>query len=122
MIKNIRLSNRFFASIGILAMLFATSIFSMTPAKAYAGTLENGNLAYADSAFNKGEACDYLPGFEKGYDAWHFVLTSRGATFMQDTTNPAVAVNLNLVFMRPDGSLFTLKSGAWVQTGKGAYV
>ena len=76
--------------------------------KAYAGTLENGNLAYAASAFNTGEACTYLPGFEKGYDAWHFVLTTRGATFMQDTTNPAVSVNLNFVFRFSNDSRTTI--------------
>lgn len=95
--------------------------FNTQPASAFAGTLENGNLAYAQSEFNKGSACDYLPGFETGYDAWHFVLTTRGATFQQLSTNPAIAINLNFVFMRQDGSLFTIKSGAWVQTGKGAY-
>ncbi len=101
--------------------LFVIS-FNMTPAQAFAGTLENGNLAYAQSEFNKGSACDYLPGFETGYDAWHLVLTTRGATFQQDPTNPKVSVNLNMVFMRQDGSLFVIRSGAWVQTGKGAYV
>ena len=100
----------------------AASIVGITPAQAFAGTLENGNLAYAQSTFNKGEACDYLPGFEKGYDAWHFVLTTRGAVFQQDPTNPKVAINLNFIFMRQDGSTFALRSGAWVQFGKGSYV
>ncbi len=99
----------------------AISSVNISPANAFAGKLENGNLAYAQSEFNKGEACNYLPGFEKGYDAWHFVLTTRGATFQQDPKNPAVSINLNFVFMRQDGSLFVIKSGAWVQTGKGAY-
>ncbi len=103
------------------AVVLAATSFSSTPAMAFAGTLENGNLAFAQSEFNKGEACNYLPGFESGYDAWHFVLTTRGATFQQSPTNPAIAINLNFVFMRLDGSLFTIKSGAWVQTGKGAY-
>ncbi len=108
---------------GLVVSFIAIAMFSMniSPANAYAGTLENGNLAYAQSEFNKGEACNYLPGFEKGYDAWHFVLTTRGATFQQDPKNPAVSINLNFVFMRQDGSLFVIKSGAWVQTGKGAY-
>lgn len=107
--------------------LVATFIFALfasvntTPANAFAGTLENGNLAYADSAFNKGAACNYLPGFETGYDAWHWILTTRGATFQQDPRDPTVAINLNIVYMRQDGSLFVIKSGAWVQTGKGAY-
>ena len=107
----------------LLAAFITLFLFSLgtTNAQAYAGTLENGNLAYAQSTFNKGEACNYLPGFETGYDAWHFVLTSRGATFQQDPKNPAIAINLNIVYMRQDGSLFTIKSGAWVQTGKGAY-
>jgi hypothetical protein len=105
-----------------LFMVVLVSTFSTTPAQAFAGTLENGNMAYAQgSGFDKGEACNYLPGFETGYDAWHFVLTTRGATFQQASTNPAIAVNLNFVFMRQDGSLFVIKSGAWVQTGKGAY-
>lgn len=105
-----------------LFLVIVVSSVSTTPAMAFAGTLENGNLAYAQgSGFDKGEACNYLPGFETGYDAWHFVLTSRGATFQQSATNPAVAINLNFVFMRQDGSLFVIKSGAWVQTGKGAY-
>ena len=91
-------------------------------ANAFVGTLENGNLAYAQSAFNTGEACNYLPGFEKGYDAWHFVLTTRGATFQQDSLNPLASINLNFVFMKLDSSLFTIRTGAWVQTGKGAYV
>jgi len=97
------------------------SSLNTSPANAFAGTLENGNLAYAQSEFNKGSACNYLPGFETGYDAWHWILTTRGATFQQDPRNPAVAINLNIVYMRQDGSLFVIKSGAWVQTGKGAY-
>ncbi len=101
--------------------LTAAISFNTSPANAFAGTLENGNLAYAQSEFNKGEACNYLPGFETGYDAWHWILTTRGATFQQDPKNPAVAINLNIVYMRQDGSLFVIKSGAWVQTGKGAY-
>jgi hypothetical protein len=108
----------------LVAAFVAILIVSVntSPAQAFAGTLENGNLAYAaGSGFDKGEACDYLPGFTSGYDAWHFVLTTRGATFQQDPRNPAVAINLNFVFMRQDGSLFVIKSGAWVQTGKGAY-
>jgi len=107
----------------LVASFVSVLIFSIntSPANAFAGTLENGNLAYAQSTFNKGEACNYLPGFEKGYDAWHWILTTRGATFQQDPRNPAVAINLNIVYMRQDGSLFTIKSGAWVQTGKGAY-
>jgi hypothetical protein len=108
----------------LVATFVTVFVFSIntSPANAFAGTLENGNLAYAaGSGFDKGEACNYLPGFETGYDAWHFVLTTRGATFQQDSRNPAVAINLNFVFMRQDGSLFVIKSGAWVQTGKGAY-
>lgn len=115
-------NSRVVAVISAWAVLLLTVTFwNLSPANAYAGTLENGNLAYANSEFNKGEACIYLAGFEKGYDAWHFVLTSRGATFMQSSSNPAVSVNLNFVFMRTDGSLYTIQSGAWVQTGKGAY-
>ena len=103
-------------------VVLLVSSLSTTPAMAFAGTLENGNLAFAaGSGFDKGEACNYLPGFESGYDAWHFVLTTRGATFQQSPTNPAIAINLNFVFMRLDGSVFVIKSGAWVQTGKGAY-
>ena len=117
---NKQLRVAFKSLVGVFTLLLAIS-FNTTNANAYAGTLENGNLAYAQSEFNKGEACNYLPGFETGYDAWHFVLTARGATFQQDPRNPAIAINLNLVFMRQDGSLFTIKSGAWVQTGKGAY-
>ena len=108
----------------LVAAFVTVLIFSVNtpPANAFAGTLENGNLAYAaGSGFDKGEACNYLPGFEKGYDAWHFVLTTRGATFQQDPKNPAIAINLNFVFMRLDGTLFVIRSGAWVQTGKGAY-
>lgn len=108
----------------LVAAFVTVLIFSLntSPANAFAGTLENGNLAYAaGSGFDKGEACNYLPGFEKGYDAWHFVLTTRGATFQQDPKNPAIAINLNFVFMRLDGTLFVIRSGAWVQTGKGAY-
>lgn len=108
----------------LVAAFVTILIFSVntSPANAFAGTLENGNLAYAaGSGFDKGEACNYLPGFEKGYDAWHFVLTTRGATFQQDPKNPAIAINLNFVFMRLDGTLFVIRSGAWVQTGKGAY-
>lgn len=107
----------------LVATFTVLMMFSLntSPAQAFAGTLENGNLAYAQSEFNKGSACDYLPGFTTGYDAWHFVLTSRGATFQQSTTNPAISVNLNIVYMRQDGSLFVIRSGAWVQTGKGAY-
>lgn len=98
------------------------SFVGVAPASAFVGTLENGNLAFAaGSGFDKGEACNYLPGFETGYDAWHFVLTTRGATFQQDPTNPAISINLNFVFMRLDGTTFVIKSGAWVQTGKGAY-
>ena len=109
-------------SLVALFLVVVVSTFNIAPAMAYAGTLENGNLAYAQgSGFDKGEACNYLPGFETGYDAWHFVLTTRGATFQQSPTNPAIAINLNFVFMRLDGSLFVIKSGAWVQTGKGAY-
>lgn len=107
------------AAVGI-ALLSTVAV--LPSANAYVGTLENGNLAYAQSEFNKGEACNYLPGFETGYDAWHFVLTTRGATFQQDTLNPLASVNLNFVFMRQDNSLFTIRTGAWVQTGKGAYV
>ena len=108
----------------LVAAFVSVLVFSIntSPANAFAGTLENGNLAYAaGSGFDKGEACNYLPGFEKGYDAWHFVLTTRGATFQQDPKNPAIAINLNFVFMRLDGTLFVIRSGAWVQTGKGAY-
>ncbi len=107
----------------LIAAFLAILLISIntSPANAYAGTLENGNLAYAQSEFNKGAACNYLPGFETGYDAWHWILTTRGATFQQDPKNPAVAINLNIVYMRQDGSLFVIKSGAWVQTGKGAY-
>ncbi len=119
------LNARFMRSITklLVAIFVATAIASLntTPANAFAGTLENGNLAYAQSEFNKGAACNYLPGFETGYDAWHWILTTRGATFQQDPRNPAVAINLNIVYMRQDGSLFVIKSGAWVQTGKGAY-
>lgn len=102
---------------------FVLSFSNMSPASAFVGTLENGNMAYAEgSGFDKGEACDYLPGFTADiYDAWHFVLTNRGAVFQQDPTNPKVAINLNFVFMKQDGSTFVLKSGAWVQTGKGVY-
>lgn len=110
--------NAFIAALVVLVV----STFNISPAMAFAGTLENGNMAYAQSTFATGEACNYLPGFETGYDAWHFVLTTRGATFQQSPTNPAVAINLNFVFMRQDNSLFVIKSGAWVQTGKGAYV
>jgi hypothetical protein len=118
-IKKFKLAGNAFIA-AFLVILVST--FNTSPAMAYAGTLENGNLAYAQgSGFDKGEACNYLPGFETGYDAWHFVLTTRGATFQQSTTNPAIAINLNFVFMRQDGSLFVIKSGAWVQTGKGAY-
>ena len=107
----------------IAAGVFVTAIaLNISPSFAYAGTLENGNLAYAQSEFNKGSACDYLPGYETGYDAWHLVLTTRGATFQQDPSNPKVSINLNMVFMSQDGSKFVIKSGAWVQTGKGAYV
>ncbi|MGI9227145.1 MAG: hypothetical protein ACR2H8_06220 [Candidatus Nanopelagicaceae bacterium] len=109
-------------SVSLIFLMSAITFWNITPVFAYAGTLENGNLAYAESEFNKGEACNYLPGFESGYDAWHFVLTSRGATFMQSSSNVAVAINLNLVFMRTDGSTYVIQSGAWVQTGKGAYV
>lgn len=117
--KNLRaISNALVA----FSFLLVAVAFNTSPAQAFAGTLENGNMAYAQSAFATGEACIYLPGFTTGYDAWHFVLTSRGATFQQSATNPAVAINLNMVFMRPDGSIFVIKSGAWVQTGKGAYV
>ncbi|MEN9736037.1 MAG: hypothetical protein RL129_747 [Actinomycetota bacterium] len=105
-----------------LFMVVLVSTINTSPASAFAGTLENGNMAYAQSSFSTGEACNYLPGFETGYDAWHFVLTARGATFQQSPTNPAVSINLNFVFMRQDNSLFVIKSGAWVQTGKGAYV
>lgn len=116
---------RFVTVYSILASTILTLVLSfvgVAPASAFVGTLENGNLAYAaGSGFDKGEACNYLPGFETGYDAWHFVLTTRGATFQQDPTNPAVAINLNFVFMRLDGTTFLIKSGAWVQTGKGAY-
>lgn len=117
---NKQLRVAFKSLVGFFTLLLAISL-NTTNANAFAGTLENGNLAYAQSEFNKGEACNYLPGFESGYDAWHFVLTTRGATFQQDPKNPAIAINLNFVFMRQDGSLFTIKSGAWVQTGKGAY-
>ena len=104
-------------------LVMVVTSFNTSPASAFAGTLENGNMAYAQgSGFDKGEACNYIPGFTPDvYDAWHFVLTTRGATFQQSPTNPAIAVNLNFVFMRQDGSLFVIKSGAWVQTGKGAY-
>ena len=86
----------------LLALLFfaASTVTSINTSHAYAGTLENGNLAYAASEFNKGEACNYLPGYETGYDAWHLVLTTRGATFMADPSNPKVSINLNIVFMR----------------------
>ena len=84
--------------------------------------LENGNLALADSEFNKGSSCDYLPGYESGYDAWHLVLTTRGATFIQDPKNPKVSIYLNILFQRTDGSRYVITSGAWVQFGKGAYV
>ena len=107
------------AALGIFAFSLMTG---MAPSYAYAGTLENGNLAYAASEFNKGEACDYLPGYETGYDAWHLVLTSRGATFQASPTNPKVSVNLNIIFMKTDGTKFVIKSGALVQFGKGAYV
>jgi len=105
-----------------LALLSLSLVTGITPAHAYAGTLENGNLAYAASEFNKGEACNYLPGYETGYDAWHLVLTSRGATFQASPTNPQISVNLNIVFMKTDGTKYVIKSGAWVQFGKGAYV
>ena len=105
-----------------LALLALSLVTGITPAHAYAGTLENGNLAYAASEFNKGSACDYLPGYESGYDAWHLVLTSRGATFQASPTNPKISVNLNIVFMRTDGTKYVIKSGALVQFGKGAYV
>ncbi len=104
------------------ALAFISLVGILPSANAFVGTLENGNMAYAQSAFNTGEACNYLPGFEKGYDAWHFVLTTRGATFQKDSLNPLAAINLNFVFMRQDSSLFTIRTGAWVQTGKGAYV
>lgn len=104
------------------ALVFISLVGILPSANAFVGTLENGNLAYAQSEFNKGEACNYLPGFETGYDAWHFVLTTRGATFQKDSLNPLASINLNFVFMRQDNSLFTIRTGAWVQTGKGAYV
>ena len=109
-------------TLGASAVFAAATILSLSPSYAYAGTLENGNLAYAASEFNKGSACDYLPGYETGYDAWHLVLTTRGATFQADPTNPKVSVNLNIVFMRTDGTKYVIKSGALVQFGKGAYV
>ena len=111
------------ALIASFALVLVSSL-NTSPAMAFAGTLENGNLAYAKgSGFDKGEACNYLPGFTaEVYDAWHFVLTTRGATFQQSPTNPAVSINLNFVCMRQDNTLFVIKSGAWVQTGKGAYV
>ena len=115
-------SRSIFAIIGAFGIFISAIVLGVTPSYAYAGTLENGNLAYAQSEFNKGSACDYLPGYETGYDAWHLVLTSRGATFMADPTNPKVAVNLNINFMRQDGTKFVIKSGALVQFGKGAYV
>ena len=120
-----RLTSKFKFSANALIAAFAfvlVSSLNISPAMAFAGTLENGNLAYAQSSFATGEACNYLPGFETGFDAWHFVLTTRGATFQQSPTNPAVSINLNFVFMRQDNTLFVIKSGAWVQTGKGAYV
>ena len=110
------------SAITALALLSISLFTGITPAHAYAGTLENGNLAYAASEFNKGAACDYLPGYESGYDAWHLVLTSRGATFQASPTNPKISVNLNIVFMKTDGTKFVIKSGALVQFGKGAYV
>jgi len=110
------------SAITALALLSLSLVTGITPAHAYAGTLENGNLAYAASEFNKGEACNYLPGYETGYDAWHLVLTSRGATFQASPTNPQISVNLNIVFMKTDGTKYVIKSGAWVQFGKGAYV
>ena len=107
----------------VATAVFLVSIyFGTAPSFAYAGTLENGNLAYAASEFNKGSACDYLPGYESGYDAWHLVLTTRGATFQADPTNPKVSINLNIIFMRTDGTKYVIKSGALVQFGKGAYV
>ncbi|MGA0851609.1 MAG: hypothetical protein ACO3QM_06170, partial [Candidatus Nanopelagicaceae bacterium] len=99
-----------------------TSTPAPTPTTKYSGVLENGNLALADSEFNKGSSCDYLPGYESGYDAWHLVLTTRGATFMQDPKNPKVSIYLNILFQRTDGSRYVITSGAWVQFGKGAYV
>jgi len=122
MMVNRRLINRAVAWASALA-IFVISIFTtISPSYAYAGTLENGNLAYAASEFNKGSACDYLPGYESGYDAWHLVLTSRGATFQASPTNPKHSVNLNINFIKTDGSKFVIKSGALVQFGKGAYV
>ena len=92
--------------------LFNVAVFvGVSPSYAYAGTLENGNLAYAASEFNKGSACDYLPGYETGYDAWHLVLTTRGATFQASPTNPKVSVNLNIVFMKTDGTKFESNRG-----------
>ena len=115
---------RLFTKSSIAFAAIATVLLSFlgtSAANAFVGTLENGNMAYAQSSFATGEACNYLPGFTSGYDAWHFVLTTRGATFTQDPTNPLIAIDLNFVFMRQDGTTFVIKSGAWVQTGKGAY-
>ena len=42
-----------------LFMVVLVSTFNTSPASAFAGTLENGNLAYAQgSGFDKGEACN----------------------------------------------------------------
>ncbi|MGI9132047.1 MAG: hypothetical protein ACR2IU_05300, partial [Candidatus Nanopelagicaceae bacterium] len=113
-----KIITKFSMSISAIFTVLFTAL-NISPASAFVGTLENGNLAYAaGSGFDKGEACNYLPGFETGYDAWHFVLTSRGATFQQSSTNPAVSINLNFVFMRQNGVTFEIQSGAWVQTGK----
>lgn len=117
-----RLINRAVAWASTLAIFIISIFTTISPSYAYAGTLENGNLAYAASEFNKGSACDYLPGYESGYDAWHLVLTSRGATFQASPTNAKHSVNLNIVFIKTDGSKFVIKSGALVQFGKGAYV
>ena len=104
-----------------IALALTGLVALSAPAQAFAGTLENGNLAYANSEFNKGEACNYLPGYEKGFDAWHLVLTTRGAKFVQDSLDPRISRQLNIVVMRQDGSTYVIRSGAWVQFGKGAY-